>query len=118
MRSSAGASGEPPCQIYEGFVYAADEELDFGLFTNDDDNNNDDDPLSRIIAGAPPEPKTDVAVTIDGADVTIFRKPDGSYAAKRDGNAADLEVIKMFNSALYVSLPDANALPAPPPVSM
>ena len=104
--------------IPEGFVYAADEELDFGLFTNDDDNNNDDDPLSRIIAGAPPEPKTDVAVTIDGADVTIFRKPDGSYAAKRDGNAADLEVIKMFNSALYVSLPDANALPAPPPVSM
>ena len=47
-----------------------------------------------------------------------FREPDGSYAAKRDGSAADLEVIKMFNSALYVSLPDANALPAPPPVSM
>ncbi|EGB09182.1 hypothetical protein AURANDRAFT_63596 [Aureococcus anophagefferens] len=100
--------------IPEGFVYAADEELDFGLFTDGDDAA--DDPLSRLIAGAPAEPKTELTVDLDGAAVTLFRRPDGGYAAKRDGNDAELEVIKMFASALYVSLPDVASLPAPPPV--
>ncbi|KAH8060008.1 ATP binding protein [Aureococcus anophagefferens] len=100
--------------IPEGFVYAADEELDFGLFTDGDDAA--DDPLSRLIAGAPAEPKTELTVDLDGAAVTLFRRPDGGYAAKRDGNDAELEVIKMFASALYVALPDVASLPAPPPV--
>ncbi|KAH8046689.1 ATP binding protein [Aureococcus anophagefferens] len=103
-----------PCVRLFGFVYAADEELDFGLFTDGDDAA--DDPLSRLIAGAPAELKTELTVDLDGAAVTLFRRPDGGYAAKRDGNDAELEVIKMFASALYVSLPDVASLPAPPPV--
>ncbi|KAH8099207.1 ATP binding protein [Aureococcus anophagefferens] len=106
--------GRPRDGHPEGFVYAADEELDFGLFTDGDDAA--DDPLSRLIAGAPAEPKTELTVDLDGAAVTIFRRPDGGYAAKRDGNDAELEVIKMFASALYVALPDVASLPAPPPV--
>ena len=72
--------------------------------------------MSRLIAGAPAEPKTELTVDLDGAAVTLFRRPDGGYAAKRAGNDAELEVIKMFASALYVSLPDVASLPAPPPV--
>ena len=102
------------CVVPNGFVYAADEELDFGLFANGDDG--DDDPLSRIIAGAPPEARASVDVDVGGAPLTITRAPDGAYAARRPGSDAVLEVIRMFNSALYVALPSTEALPAPPPL--
>ena len=52
------------CLVPEGFRYAADEELDFGVCS-------DDDPLSRCLAGAPAEAKDRIYTNVDGASIEI-----------------------------------------------
>ena len=60
------------CLVPEGFRYAADEELDFGVCS-------DDDPLSRCLAGAPAEARDRVCTTVDGTSIEITRVgPDGT----------------------------------------
>ena len=82
------------CLVPEGFRYAADEELDFGVCS-------DDDPLSRCLAGAPAEARDRVCTTLDGTSIEILRRPDGSFAAT-DAAGASREVVRLFDSAIYV----------------
>ena len=82
------------CLVPEGFRYAADEELDFGVCS-------DDDPLSRCLAGAPSEARDRVCTTLDGTSIEILRRPDGSFAAT-DASGASREVVRLFDSAIYV----------------
>jgi hypothetical protein len=82
------------CLVPEGFRYAADEELDFGVCS-------DDDPLSRCLAGAPQAPRDRVCTTVDGTSIEILRRPDGSFAAT-DASGASREVVRLFDSAIYV----------------
>ena len=82
------------CLVPEGFRYAADEELDFGVCSHDD-------PLSRCLAGAPEAVRDRVCTTVDGTSIEISRRPDGSFAAT-DAAGVSLEVVRLFESALYV----------------
>ena len=82
------------CLVPEGFRYAADEELDFGVCS-------DDDPLSRCLAGAPAEAKDRIHTNIDGASIEIARVGPRRYTAT-DAAGVSLEVVRLFESALYV----------------
>ena len=82
------------CLVPEGFRYAADEELDFGVCS-------DDDPLSRCLAGAPAEAKDRIYTNVDGASIEIARVGPRRYTAT-DASGASLEVVRLFESALYV----------------
>ena len=78
----------------EGFRYAADEELDFGVCS-------DDDPLSRCLAGAPAEAKDSIFTNVDGTSIEITREGPKRYTAT-DTAGASREVVRLFESALYV----------------
>ena len=82
------------CLVPEGFRYAADEELDFGVCS-------DDDPLSRCLAGAPAEAKDRIYTNVDGASIEIARVGPRRYTAT-DAAGASREVVRLFESALYV----------------
>ncbi len=82
------------CLVPEGFRYAADEELDFGVCS-------DDDPLSRCLAGAPADAKDRIVTNVDGASVEITRVGPRRYTAT-DAAGVSLEVVRLFESALYV----------------
>ena len=82
------------CLVPEGFRYAADEELDFGVCS-------DDDPLSRCLAGAPAEARDRVCTTLDGTSVEITRVGPRRYTAT-DAAGASREVVRLFDSAIYV----------------
>ena len=82
------------CLVPEGFRYAADEELDFGVCS-------DDDPLSRCLAGAPEAPRDRVCTTVNGASIEIARVGPRRYTAT-DAAGATREVVRLFESALYV----------------
>ena len=82
------------CLVPEGFRYAADEELDFGVCS-------DDDPLSRCLAGAPAAAKDRIYTNVDGASIEIARVGPRRYTAT-DASGASLEVVRLFESALYV----------------
>ncbi|CAH0365501.1 unnamed protein product [Pelagomonas calceolata] len=82
------------CLVPEGFRYAADEELDFGVCS-------DDDPLSRCLAGAPAEAKDRIYTNVDGESIEIARAGPRRYTAT-DAAGASLEVVRLFESALYV----------------
>jgi hypothetical protein len=80
--------------VPEGFRYAADEELDFGVCS-------DDDPLSRCLAGAPAEAKDRIYTNVDGASIQITRVGPRRYTAT-DAAGVSLEIVRLFESALYV----------------
>ena len=82
------------CLVPEGFRYAADEELDFGICS-------EDDPLSRCLAGAPAEAKDRIFTNVDGASIEIARVGPRRYTAT-DASGASREVVRLFESALYV----------------
>ena len=82
------------CLVPEGFRYAADEELDFGVCS-------DDDPLSRCLAGAPAEAKDRIYTNVDGASIEIARVGPRRYTAT-DASGASREVVRLFDSAIYV----------------
>jgi len=82
------------CLVPEGFRYAADEELDFGVCS-------DDDPLSRCLAGAPAEARDRVCTTVDGMSIEIARVGPRRYTAT-DASGASREVVRLFDSAIYV----------------
>ena len=82
------------CLVPEGFRYAADEELDFGVCS-------DDDPLSRCLAGAPAEARDRISTNVDGTSVEITRVGPRRHTAT-DASGASREVVRLFESALYV----------------
>jgi hypothetical protein len=82
------------CLVPEGFRYAADEELDFGVCS-------DDDPLSRCLAGAPEAPRDRIFTNVDGTSIEIARVGPRRYTAT-DASGASLEVVRLFDSAIYV----------------
>jgi len=94
LDAAALREGLRACLVPEGFRYAADEELDFGVCS-------DDDPLSRCLAGAPAEARDRVCTTVDGMSIEIARVGPRRYTAT-DASGASREVVRLFDSAIYV----------------